>query len=241
MIFDQRAQMISMKILLAEDDPNLGSIIQEYLEAKGYQTHLAHNGEEAVRLFLKDKWNLCIFDVMMPVMDGFTLAREIRNQNKDLPIIFLTAKAMKEDAIEGFKAGGDDYITKPFSMEELLMRIRAILKRTEKSPEEAPTYDYAIGQYSFNPTLQQLTRGEVSQKLTSREVDLLKLLCKNMNQTLERNFALRAIWSDDNYFNARSMDVYIARLRKYLANDPNIEILNVHGKGFKLVDRSMVH
>ena len=229
-----------MKILLAEDDPNLGSIIQEYLEAKGYQTHLSHNGEDAFRMFLKEKWNLCIFDVMMPVMDGFTLAKEIRNYNKDLPIIFLTAKAMKEDAIEGFKSGGDDYITKPFSMEELLMRIKAILKRTEKSTEDAPVQDYTIGQYSFNPTLQQLSRGDEMQKLTSREVDLLRLLCKNMNQTLERNFALRAIWSDDNYFNARSMDVYIARLRKYLAGDPNIEIINVHGKGFKLVDRSLV-
>ena len=227
-----------MKILLAEDDPNLGAIIREYLEAKGYHTVLCQHGEEAFKLFLKEKWNLCIFDVMMPQMDGFTLARSIREHNKEIPIVFLTAKAMKEDTIEGFKAGGDDYITKPFSMEELLLRIKAILKRTERISDEPQSQEFIIGDYKFNPTLQQLTHNEQSHKLTSKESDLLKLLCMNMNNTLERNFALRAIWSDDNYFNARSMDVYIARLRKYLTSDPNIEIINVHGKGFKLVDRT---
>jgi len=225
-----------MKILLAEDDPNLGSIIREYLVAKGYHAELCHNGEEAFKFFLKEKWNLCIFDVMMPQMDGFTLAKEIRNHNKDIPIIFLTAKSMKEDTIEGFKAGGDDYMTKPFSMEELLLRIKAILKRTERVVDDGPVQEFIIGKYSFNPTHQQLTLGDHIQKLTSRESDLLKLLCMNLNDTLERNFALRAIWNDDNYFNARSMDVYIARLRKYLTGDPALEIINVHGKGFKLVD-----
>ncbi len=228
-----------MKILLAEDDPNLGAIISEYLEAKGYQTHLCLNGEDAFKVFLREKWNLCIFDVMMPLMDGFTLTKEIRNHNKDVPVIFLTAKSMKEDTIEGFKAGGDDYLTKPFSMEELVLRIKAILKRTEKSDGTMSSQEFAIGKYIFNPTLNTLSKeGDETHKLTSREVELLKLLCININDTLERNFALRAIWSEDNYFNARSMDVYIARLRKYLSGDSNIEILNVHGKGFKLVNRS---
>lgn len=228
-----------MKILLAEDDPNLGHIIQEYLEAKGYQTTLCAHGEEAFKTFLREKWNLCIFDVMMPHMDGFTLTREIRKHNKDVPIIFLTAKSMKEDTIEGFKVGGDDYLTKPFSMEELVLRIKAILKRTERSDgSNSAVQEFRIGTYTFNPTLNVLRHPKEEHKLTSREVELLRLLTQNMNDVLERNFALRAIWSEDNYFNARSMDVYIARLRKYLAHDPNIEILNVHGKGFKLVDKS---
>lgn len=232
--------METMKILLAEDDPNLGSIIREYFEAKGFQTQLCSNGEEALKHFSREKWNICIFDVMMPQMDGFTLAKEIRKLNNDTPIVFLTARSMKEDTIEGFKSGADDYITKPFSMEELLLRIKAILKRTEKSTEEEQIQEFTIGNYQFKPMLQLLTLGDQVQKLTSRESDLLRLLCLHMNNTLERNFALRAIWSDDNYFNARSMDVYIARLRKYLTGDDNIEILNVHGKGFKLLDKSMV-
>jgi DNA-binding response OmpR family regulator len=201
---------------------------------------LCSNGEEAFKVFLREKWNLCLFDVMMPVMDGFTLAREVRNHNKEVPIVFLTAKSMKEDTIEGFKVGGDDYITKPFSMEELLMRIKAILKRTERSDGTNAEQEFTIGKYKFNPMLNQLLHNGDVHKLTSKEVELLKLLCLHKNDTLERNFALRAIWSEDNYFNARSMDVYIARLRKYLHDDPNIEILNVHGKGFKLVDRSLV-
>lgn len=224
-----------MKILLAEDDPNLGMLIQEYLEAKGFHTTLCSNGEEALKVFMREKWNLCIFDVMMPLMDGFTLTKEIRKHNKDVPVIFLTAKSMKEDTIEGFKVGADDYMTKPFSMEELTMRIRAILKRTEKKEDEAVIQEFKIGSYTFNPTLNELNSPTDHHKLTTREVEVLRLLCLNMNDVLERNFALRAIWSEDNYFNARSMDVYIARLRKYLASDPKIEILNVHGKGFKLV------
>ena len=239
-IVDAQKQINFMKILLAEDDPNLGAIIREYLDAKGFHTYLCANGEEALRQFVKEKWNICIFDVMMPQMDGFTLAKEIRKHDKDTPIVFLTAKSMKEDTIEGFKVGGDDYITKPFSIEELLLRIRAILKRTEKVNDEPEASEFNIGKYLFNPMLQELVLGDHVQKLTSREADLLKLLALHMNNTLERNFALRAIWADDNYFNARSMDVYIARLRKYLTADENIEIINVHGKGFKLVDKSMV-
>lgn len=228
-----------MKILLAEDDPNLGALIQEYLSAKGYYVHLANNGETAFNTFLKEKWNICILDVMMPQMDGFTLAREIRQHNKEIPIVFLTARTMKDDAIEGFKAGADDYITKPFSMEELLLRIKAILKRTEKSTPEEPVHEYTIGRYTFNSILHQLTLdGTATQKLTTRESELLRLLCQHKNDILERNFALRAIWSSDNYLNARSMDVYIARLRKYLSGDPSIEIMNVHGKGFRLVEQA---
>ena len=168
------------------------------------------------------------------------LFRSVRKLNNDTPIVFLTAKSMKEDTIEGFKSGADDYITKPFSMEELLLRIKAILKRTEKSTDDEQIQEFRIGNYQFKPMLQLLTLGNQVHKLTSRESDLLRLLCLNMNNTLERNFALKAIWSDDNYFNARSMDVYIARLRKYLTGDDNIEILNVHGKGFKLLDKTMV-
>jgi DNA-binding response OmpR family regulator len=227
-----------MKILLAEDDPNLGMLIQEYLSAKGFSVHLAVNGELALQAFLKEKWNICIFDVMMPIMDGFMLAREIRKNNKDVPIIFLTAKTMREDAIEGFKAGADDYITKPFSMEELQMRIRAILKRTEKNVQESAPAEYRIGKYTFNPNLQQLVIGQSIQRLTTREAELLQLLCVHKNDLLERNFALRSIWMSDQLESGRSMDVYITKLRKYLSEDSGIEILNVHGKGFRLVDPS---
>jgi DNA-binding response OmpR family regulator len=226
------------KILLAEDDPNLGMIIKEYLEAKQFEVKLCENGEDAMKQFFKESWSLCLLDVMMPVMDGFTLAKEIRKHNKDVPIVFLTAKSMQEDTIEGFKAGADDYITKPFSMEELILRIKAILKRTEKVNEPDINEEFSIGKYKFSPHLQLLTLADEAQRLTSKESDLLKLLCQYKNDVLERNFALRAIWQDDNYFNARSMDVYIAKLRKYLMQDSNVEIVNVHGKGFKLLDKT---
>lgn len=229
-----------MKILLAEDDPNLGVLIQEFLNAKGFSVHLAINGELALEAFLSERWNLCIFDVMMPLMDGFTLAREVRKTNKAVPIIFLTAKTMRDDAIEGFKAGADDYITKPFSMEELQMRIRAILKRTEKEVKKSLPNEFSIGNYLFNPVQQQLTLGDQVQKLTTRESDLLQLLCLNKNDLLERNFALRSIWQSNQPENSRSMDVYITKLRKYLSGDPAIEILNIHGKGFRLVDPSSI-
>lgn len=227
-----------MKILLAEDDPNLGTLIQEFLTAKKYHVFLAQNGKIAFNSFLKEKWNLCILDVMMPVMDGFTLAREIRKQDKDVPIIFLTARTMKDDTLEGFKAGADDYVTKPFSMEELLMRIQAILKRTEKGKDEEDIHEYRIGKYYFNSIKNMLVFGEQTKKLTTRESELLKLLCEHKNDVLERNFALRSIWSDDNYQNARNMDVYIAKLRKYLSGDPTLEIMNVHGKGFSLIENT---
>lgn len=227
-----------MKLLLAEDDPNLGVLVKEYLDAKNYTVHLATNGKSAFSSFLQEKYNLCILDVMMPQMDGFTLAREIRKHNKEIPIVFLTARTMKDDAIEGFKSGADDYITKPFSMEELLLRIQAILKRTEKGSVNQQQDEFKVGQYHFNSINHILKIEENEHKLTTRESELLKLLCQHKNDILERNFALQSIWGDDNYLSARSMDVYIAKLRKYLSGDPSIQIMNVHGKGFSLLVNS---
>jgi len=226
--------MEKTRILLAEDDENLGSLLKEYLGMKEYETDLYINGNLAFKGFLQEHHDLCLLDVMMPEKDGFTLAREIRQINSDIPIIFLTAKSLKEDVLEGFTLGADDYITKPFSMEELLFRIEAILRRTHPGTRQGKT-SFQLGKYSFDAQTQKLMIGNTSHKLTTKESELLKLLCNNKNQVLERNFALRTIWYDDSYFNARSMDVYITKLRKYLKEDPSVEIINVHGKGFKLI------
>lgn len=225
---------IKIRVLLAEDDENLGSLLQEYLVAKNYETDWVTNGERAFRYFEQYHYDICIFDVMMPIKDGFTLASEIRILNNTIPIIFLTAKSLKDDVLEGFSVGADDYITKPFSMEELLFRLEAILRRT-KGNKGADQTEWTIGKFSFDAKKQELKDGGNIQKLTTKEADLLKLLCNNINEVLERNFALKAIWIDDNYFNARSMDVYITKLRKYLKSDPSVQIINVHGKGYKLV------
>ncbi len=225
---------IKTRVLLAEDDENLGSLLQEYLQAKDFETDWVTNGDRAFRYFEQYHYDLCIFDVMMPVKDGFSLASDVRIMNSNIPIIFLTAKSMKNDVLEGFSRGADDYITKPFSMEELLFRIEAILRRTKgKKGEDKQIWE--IGKFNFDVKKQELILKGNSQKLTTKESDLLKLLCNNMNEVLERNFALKAIWIDDNYFNARSMDVYITKLRKYLKGDPGVQIINVHGKGYKLV------
>ncbi len=223
------------KILLTEDDENLGMLLREYLEAKGYETDLLPDGEEGYNAFINQKYDLCIFDVMMPKKDGFTLAKEVRMVNPDIPIIFLTAKSMKEDIVQGFKIGADDYITKPFSMEELLFRIEAILRRTVGSNVAQEVYQ--LGRFKFDTQKQQLIneQSETTVKLTTKESELLKLLCINANKVLERNFALKTIWVDDNYFNARSMDVYITKLRKHLKEEESVAIINVHGKGYKLV------
>ncbi len=221
------------KILLTEDDENLGMLLREYLIAKGYDTDLMADGEAGYEAFMSKKYDVCIFDVMMPKKDGFTLAKEIRMVNTDVPIIFLTAKSMKEDVFQGFKIGADDYLTKPFSMEELLFRIEAILRRTKGTMGGQDVFQ--IGRFRFDTHKQQLIDGDQIVKLTTKESELLKLLCNNANKVLERNFALKTIWVDDNYFNARSMDVYITKLRKHLKDDPSVEILNVHGKGYKLV------
>lgn len=222
------------KILLAEDDENLGMLLREYLMAKGYDTDLKPDGEAAYNAFVKGKYNICIFDVMMPKKDGFTLAGDIKMLNPEIPIIFLTAKSLKQDILEGFKLGADDYLTKPFSMEELLFRIEAILRRTSGSKQKELQV-YELGKYTFDTQKQLLSDSEKTVKLTTKESELLKLLCAHSNEVLERNFALKKIWIDDNYFNARSMDVYITKLRKHLKEEPSVEIINIHGKGYKLI------
>ncbi len=227
---------VKPKILLVEDEPNLGSLLKDYLNVKGFETVLCTDGQQGFDTFAKQKFDLCILDIMLPVKDGFTLAKEIRQADKHIPIIFLTAKSLPDDKIEGFKSGADDYLTKPFNMEELLFRVKAVLKRASSVPgvndEEG---NFIIGKFIFDPTKQILKSDTEERKLTSKESELLRLLCLNMNKTMDRNFALKTIWHDDSYFNARSMDVYITKLRKYLKADPRIEILNVHGKGFKLL------
>ena len=228
-------------ILLVEDDPNLGQLVQEYLTMKGYTTDRATDGNQGLQLFMAGNYDLCIFDVMMPKKDGFTLAKEVRMGNRDVPIIFLTAKSMQEDTIQGFKVGADDYMTKPFSMEELLLRIQAILRRYQRTTDIAEPTTYQIGSFSFDYPHQLLTRSTDAvdeaqpQKLTSKESELLKLLAQNLNQPVSRSFALKMVWGDDSYFNARSMDVYITKLRKYLREDPDVQLVNVHGEGFKLI------
>ncbi|MCH5222584.1 MAG: response regulator transcription factor [Muribaculaceae bacterium] len=223
-----------VKVLLCEDDENLGMLLREFLQAKGFNADLCSDGEKGYKEFLKNKYDLCVLDVMMPKKDGFTLAQEIRNVNSEIPIIFLTAKNLKEDILEGFKIGADDYITKPFSMEELVFRIGAILRRVKGKKNKEITL-YKIGRYTFDTQKQVLISKDKTQKLTTKESELLALLCSHVNEILERNFALKTIWIDDNYFNARSMDVYITKLRKLLKDDPNIEIINIHGKGYKLI------
>jgi DNA-binding response OmpR family regulator len=223
------------KVLLAEDDSNLGMLLKNYLSAKSYDTTLLANGILALEEFPRQQYELCILDIMMPEMDGLTMAIEIRKINPVIPIIFLTAKSQKEDILEGFRTGADDYITKPFSMEELLYRIQAILKRTAGSALSKKELLYTIGNYSFDPLKQMLSFESQPVKLTTKESELLELLCRHRNEILERNFALKSIWIDDNYFNARSMDVYITRLRKYLKKDTSVKILNVHGRGYKLL------
>ena len=228
--------MSTKKILLAEDDSNLGLLLKNYLNAKNYDTTLARTGTQALDLFSKSTFNICIFDIMMPEMDGITLAKEIRSSNHEIPIIFLTAKNQQEDIIEGFISGADDYITKPFSMEELLYRIEAILRRTS-APQTATVKGtaYILGSFIFDPLKQMLSHKDGNIKLTTKESELLDILYQHRNKLLERNHALKSIWIDDNYFNARSMDVYISKLRKHINLDPSLKILNVHGKGYKLI------
>lgn len=223
-----------LNILLAEDDENLGHLLHTYLRTKGFDTDLARNGKIAFEKFTSGNYNFCIFDVMMPEMDGFTLAKEIREIDKKVPILFLTAKSMKEDKLEGFAIGADDYLTKPFSMEELLARINAVLRRVETDSANEDSILFA-GKIKYEPELRLLYLTDGVKKLTTKENQLLHLLVKNQNEILDRQATLRAIWGDDNYFNGRSMDVYIAKLRKLLKEDEAIEIMNVHGKGFKFI------
>ena len=223
-----------LRILLCEDDENLGMLLREYLQAKGYSADLYPDGDAGYKAFAKGKYDLVVLDVMMPKKDGFTVAQEIRTVNSEIPIIFLSARSLKEDILSGFKIGADDYITKPFSMEELVMRIEAILRRVKGKKDRDVTM-YKLGKFTFNTQNQTLMIGDNSTKLTTKESELLSLLCAHVNEILERNYALKTIWIDDNYFNARSMDVYITKLRKHLREDPEIEIINIHGKGYKLI------
>ncbi len=226
---------VKTRILLAEDDANLGMLLKEYLIAKDFDTTLCEDGNIAYDAFLKEPFDICIFDIMMPHKDGFTLAKDIKKINNEIPIIFLTAKSLKEDILEGLKLGADDYITKPFSMEELLLRIEAILRRIKPAEQDAPK-EFTIGTLTFDPEKQILQKenGEIV-KLTTKESELLKMLAINANKVMERNIALKAIWNDDNYFNARSMDVYITKLRKHIKEEEGVEIINVHGRGYKLL------
>ncbi|HMP29580.1 MAG TPA: response regulator transcription factor [Saprospiraceae bacterium] len=226
------------KILLVEDDRNFGDVLKSYLEMNDYDVTLATDGEQGTIAFKNGEFDLCIFDVMMPKKDGFTLAKEVREKNKNVPIIFLTARNLKEDVLEGFRIGADDYISKPFNSEELLYRVMAILKRAKK--EEAPESDakeFLIGQYHFNYPLRILTFSPdgTNDKLSPKEAHLLRMFCIKKNDVLERSEALAKIWGEDNYFTARSMDVFVTKLRKYLSKDETIEIMNIHGNGFRLV------
>lgn len=225
------------RILLCEDDENLGMLLREYLQAKGYYAELCPDGDAGYKAFLKGKFDLCVLDVMMPIKDGFTLAQEIRSVNPEIPIIFLTAKTLNEDILEGFKIGADDYITKPFSMEELIARLNATLRRSfdDNKPENSI---FSIGNYTFDYNRQLLIINNEEQKLTAKESELLRMYCVNFNQLVERVTTLQKIWKDDSYFAARSMDVYITKLRKYLSKDPDIQLVNMHGIGFKLTSRT---
>jgi len=223
-----------VKVLLCEDDESLGMLLREYLQSKGLQTDLLPDGEAAYKAFIKNKYDLCILDVMMPKKDGFSLAQDIMLLNSEMPLIFLTAKSLKEDVFDGFKLGADDYVAKPFSMEELLYRIEAILRRV-KGKKGRESIVYKLGNYTFDTQKQQLVIDNKTTKLTTKESELLTLLAAHSNDILERNYALKTIWIDDNYFNARSMDVYITKLRKHLQDDMNVEIINIHGKGYKLI------
>jgi len=222
------------RVLLVEDDINLGNLLQDSLELKNYDVVLKRNGEDAFNDFKVNKYDMCILDVMMPKKDGFTLAKDIRRMNATIPIIFLTAKVLKEDTIEGLKLGADDYITKPFSMEELTLRMENIFKRLPKA-EVSNQNQFKLGKFEFDNTHRVLKLGDKEVKLTTKESELLKMLAVYVDRILEREVALNAVWGTDSYFAGRSMDVYIAKLRKYLKDDPAVEILNIHGTGFKLI------
>lgn len=224
------------RILLAEDDANFGAVLRDYLELHNFDVTLCGNGLIALNVSQKRDFDLCVLDVMMPEMDGFSLAREIRKRTPTLPFIFLTAKTLKADVVEGYKIGADDYITKPFDSEVLLYKIRAILKRKHEvvKKDQLPV-EFTIGNYTFNFKVRLLKLKNNEYKLSPKEAELLRLLALNMNDVVERQEALRLIWGEDNFFTGRSMDVFIVKLRKYLKDDPNVEIINIHGNGYRLM------
>jgi DNA-binding response OmpR family regulator len=228
------------ELLLVEDDVNFGEVLKSYLEMHDFNVILAKDGQEGLHMFHRDKYDLCILDVMMPKMDGFSLAKSIKEKDPEMPIIFLTAKSFKEDVLEGFKTGADDYLTKPFNSEELLARIKAILKRSKpKTRLNSEIKEFQLGKYHFNFPIRmlryELDGKEIQEKLSPKEAQLLRVFCLNKNEVLSRSEALITIWGEDNYFTARSMDVFITKLRKYLRHDPNIELVNIHGNGFQLL------
>lgn len=223
------------KILLCEDDQNLGMVLKNYLELNDYTVTLERDGRLGLAAFQREKFDICLLDVMMPNMDGFTLGEEIRDVDPDMPLFFLSAKTMKDDIIQGYKLGADDYITKPFDSEVLLLKIKAILKRNEESVRENENIEFDLGKYHFNPKLRELISEGSTVTLSPKESELLKMLAEYKNDLLTREKALKKIWGSDTYFNGRSMDVYIAKLRKYLREDPDIEIVNIHGNGFRLI------
>lgn len=224
------------KILLAEDDTNLGMVLKNYLELNDYEVELCRDGILALAAFRREKFDICLLDIMMPNMDGFKLAEEIRDVDPDIPLFFLSAKTMKEDIIQGYKLGADDYIAKPFDSELLLLKIKAILKRNQElNSKEEDIHEFKIGRYEFNARLRTLAKEGETSTLSPKENELLRMLCEHKNDLLPRELALKKIWGSDTYFNGRSMDVYIAKLRKYLKEDTNIEIVNIHGNGFRLV------
>ena len=225
---------VKPRILLCEDDPNLGIVLKNFLELNEFEVVLERDGRLGLAAFQREKFDLCLLDVMMPKMDGFALAKEIRDINEEVPLFFLSAKSMKEDQIKGYKLGADDYITKPFDTELLLLKIKAILKRNEEQHKEQENTEYDLGIYHFVPKLRKLSSANVEVTLSPKENELLKMLSEYKNDKLERELALKKIWGNDNYFNGRSMDVYIAKLRKYLKDDQNVEIVNIHGEGFML-------
>lgn len=223
------------KILLCEDDTNLGMVLKNYLELNDYDVVLERDGRLGLAAFQREKFDICLLDVMMPHMDGFALAEEIRDVDPDIPLFFLSAKTMKEDIIQGYKLGADDYITKPFDSEVLMHKIRAILKRNEELTREMENQEFDLGSFHFNPKLRELGIGDKTQTLSPKENELLRMLAEHKNDLLPREKALKKIWGSDTYFNGRSMDVYIAKLRKYLKDDERLEIVNIHGNGFRLV------
>lgn len=225
---------MKVKILLVEDNTSLGFIISDQLKSDGYDVTLCADGVEGLQRFNNEKFHLCIFDVMMPKKDGFTLAQDVRKVNKEIPILFLTAKSADEDKVEGFKAGGDDYLTKPFNVEELQLRVMALLRRVNIHAESEDKDSYTIVSYTFDTVNYQLKHENFEKTLTKKEAQILKILCKFMNQVVAREVVLNAVWGQDDYFVGRSLDVFITKLRKYLNQDERIQITNVHGIGFKL-------
>lgn len=229
---------LKRKILLAEDDKNFGSVLKDFLELNEYKVTLCEDGNAALAAFNTKTFDICILDVMMPGKDGFTLAKEIQESNKKVPYIFLTAKSLKDDMLHGFKLGADDYLTKPFDSEVLLAKITAIINRKESLfVDEDEPLEFNIGKYHFDYKLRELSHNGNKNLLSPKESDLLKLLAMKKNDVLDRDYALRRIWKESNYFTTRSMDVYVAKIRKYLKEDPSLEIVNIHGKGFRLIER----